>query len=66
LRENGRYLDGTFGRGGHASAILARLSAEGRLFLMDRDPSAIANPVQIPNHSFGRFAGAAISATNEG
>lgn len=42
LRENGRYLDGTFGRGGHARAILARLSDAGRLFLMDRDPTAIA------------------------
>jgi 16S rRNA (cytosine1402-N4)-methyltransferase len=42
LRENGRYLDGTFGRGGHARAILARLSDDGRLFLMDRDPTAIA------------------------
>jgi 16S rRNA (cytosine1402-N4)-methyltransferase len=42
LRENGQYLDGTFGRGGHARAILARLSVDGRLFLMDRDPAAIA------------------------
>ncbi|MEZ2417384.1 16S rRNA (cytosine(1402)-N(4))-methyltransferase RsmH [Luteibacter sp. RCC_6_2] len=42
LRENGRYLDGTFGRGGHARAILGRLSDAGRLFLMDRDPAAIA------------------------
>ncbi len=42
LRENGRYLDGTFGRGGHARAILDRLSADGRLYLMDRDPTAIA------------------------
>jgi 16S rRNA (cytosine1402-N4)-methyltransferase len=42
VRTGGRYLDGTFGRGGHARAILSRLSESGRLFLMDRDPTAIA------------------------
>jgi len=39
---NGTYLDGTFGRGGHARGVLARLDAGGRLLLMDKDPEAIA------------------------
>ncbi|HEX7128606.1 MAG TPA: 16S rRNA (cytosine(1402)-N(4))-methyltransferase RsmH [Rhodanobacteraceae bacterium] len=42
VRPHGRYLDGTFGRGGHARAILERLDRDGRLLLMDRDPQAIA------------------------
>lgn len=42
VREGGRYLDGTFGRGGHARAVLSRLGSSGRLLLMDRDPQAIA------------------------
>ncbi|MGH8211668.1 MAG: 16S rRNA (cytosine(1402)-N(4))-methyltransferase, partial [Rhodanobacteraceae bacterium] len=42
LRADGRYLDGTFGRGGHAREILDRLDARGRLLLMDRDADAIA------------------------
>ncbi len=38
----GSYLDGTFGRGGHARAVLERLSAQGRLIAFDKDPQAIA------------------------
>ena len=40
--EDGTYLDGTFGRGGHARGVLQRLGTEGRLLLMDKDPEAIA------------------------
>lgn len=42
VRPQGRYLDATFGRGGHAARILGQLGPEGRLLLMDRDPEAVA------------------------
>ena len=41
VRPAGTYLDGTFGRGGHARGILERLGPEGRLLVMDKDPEAI-------------------------
>ena len=40
--ENGTYLDGTFGRGGHAGGVLRQLGPQGRLLVMDKDPEAIA------------------------
>lgn len=43
VREDGVYLDGTFGRGGHARAVLAQLGPNGKLLLMDRDPVAVAH-----------------------
>ena len=39
---DGRYLDATFGRGGHSRAILERLNENGRVIAIDRDPAAIA------------------------
>ena len=41
IRPEGVYVDGTFGRGGHSRAILARLGAGGRLIAFDRDPVAV-------------------------
>lgn len=42
IQPNGIYIDATFGRGGHSEAILNRLSLEGRLIAVDRDPEALA------------------------
>ena len=42
IREDGIYIDATFGRGGHSRAILERLSKQGRLLVLDQDPEAIA------------------------
>jgi 16S rRNA (cytosine1402-N4)-methyltransferase len=41
-QSEGFYVDGTFGRGGHSRALLARLDDNGRLAGIDRDPQAIA------------------------
>ncbi|MDJ0904389.1 MAG: 16S rRNA (cytosine(1402)-N(4))-methyltransferase RsmH [Woeseiaceae bacterium] len=42
IKNDGVYVDGTFGRGGHSNAILQRLGDSGRLLAIDRDPQAIA------------------------
>jgi len=41
VQSDGIYVDGTFGRGGHSRAILARLGTNGRLLGLDRDPEAV-------------------------
>jgi 16S rRNA (cytosine1402-N4)-methyltransferase len=50
IRGSGTYMDATFGRGGHAGAILQNLTLTGRLLCLDRDSAAIAD-------ARARFAG---------
>ena len=46
IKPDGIYVDATFGRGGHAAAILERLGPDGRLLGLDKDPQAIAEAQQ--------------------
>ena len=39
---DGFYVDGTFGRGGHAAELLGRLSGQGSVLAIDKDPQAIS------------------------
>jgi len=43
IKENGVYLDCTFGRGGHSQGILNLLGPSGRLLAFDRDLDAISS-----------------------
>ncbi len=42
IRPEGIYVDATFGRGGHAAKVLARLGSKGRLIAVDKDRQAVA------------------------
>ena len=52
LRDDGTYVDATFGRGGHARAILAALGARGRLVGVDRDEDAERSAATIDDPRF--------------
>jgi 16S rRNA (cytosine1402-N4)-methyltransferase len=51
-RPDGAYVDGTFGRGGHSRAVLARLGPDGALVAFDKDPAAIAEAGTIQDARF--------------
>ncbi|WP_339841779.1 16S rRNA (cytosine(1402)-N(4))-methyltransferase RsmH [uncultured Maribacter sp.] len=48
IKENGIYVDVTFGGGGHSKEILKRLGAEGKLYAFDQDEDAQANTLGDP------------------
>ncbi len=65
LRRDGRYLDATFGRGGHSGAILQSLGDHGALLALDRDPTAEAAAVRFsgdPRFTFRKQAFSTLSA----
>ncbi|MDG2957450.1 16S rRNA (cytosine(1402)-N(4))-methyltransferase RsmH [Exercitatus varius] len=52
LKDQGIYIDATFGRGGHSCLILSKLSPNGRLIGVDRDPRAVAEAKKIQDSRF--------------
>lgn len=45
IKEDGVYVDVTFGGGGHSKEILSRLGEKGKLFAFDQDPDALENKI---------------------
>ena len=43
IKPSGKYVDVTFGGGGHSRAILDQLNSEGRLYAFDQDKDAVKN-----------------------
>ena len=57
IKEDGVYVDVTFGGGGHSKEILKRLGEKGRLFAFDQDLDALSNTIddsrfQLINENF--------------
>ena len=57
IREDGVYVDVTFGGGGHSREILSRLGPRGKLYAFDQDLDALENAVddarfQLINENF--------------
>ena len=46
IKEDGVYVDITFGGGGHSREILSRLGEKGKLVAFDQDPDAKRNKIQ--------------------
>jgi 16S rRNA (cytosine1402-N4)-methyltransferase len=48
IKEDGVYVDVTFGGGGHSQEILNRLGPNGKLFAFDQDKDALQNKIDDP------------------
>ena len=69
LRPGGRYVDVTYGRGGHARRVIDALGPDGALLALDRDPEAEADARarfgDEPRFSFARANFAALGEVVE-
>lgn len=54
VKEDGTYVDVTFGGGGHSRAILQKLGGSGHLYSFDQDADAERNIIDQPNFTFVR------------
>jgi len=48
IKEDGVYVDVTFGGGGHSRGIISKLGENGKLFAFDQDKDAINNAIDDP------------------
>ncbi len=64
VRQDGVYVDATFGRGGHSRELLSQLGPQGRLIALDRDLAAVAEGRSIVDARF-EIAHSAFSAIAE-
>jgi len=47
IQPGGKYVDATYGRGGHSEKILTQLGEQGQLLAIDKDPQAIAHGQKV-------------------